>query len=135
MQAIPNHMRNPRLLLLLAAFCAPLAAVAQFVQQDYVPMKFIQTDAAVFPESVLSLGISSGEARVAVQVDDDGKLTDSLVVEYTHPAFAAAALAAVKEWTFRPAMVHGFPRSVTAVLDFKFRSGKVVVDLSTESAA
>jgi TonB family protein len=98
-------------------------------------MRFIQSVSAVFPDRVIEIGLTSGEARVAIQVDDSGQLTDSLVVAYSHPAFAEAATSAVKQWHFRPAMVHGFPRSATAVLDFKFKSGRVVVDLSTDSAA
>ena len=128
-------MKNLRLLLLFPALCAPFAAFAQFVPQDYVPMRFIQSVSPVFPERVIAFGLTSGEARVAVQVDDSGQLTDFLVVAYSHPAFAEAATSAVKKWHFRPAMVHGFPRSATAVLDFKFKAGRVVVDLSTDSAA
>src|ERR1700678_3442204 len=128
-----KHLR--RLLLLQAALLGPLTAVAQFVQQDYVPMKFIQLEPAVYPQSVLPLGITSGEARVAVQVDDTGQLTDSLVVAYSHPAFADEEAAALKKWRFEPAMVHGLPCSATAVLDFRFRSGAVVMDLFTDSVA
>jgi TonB family protein len=128
-------MRLRLLLLFPAVLCGPLAAVAQFIPQDYVPMKYIQTEPAIFPDNVLQIGILTGEARVAVQVDDTGKLTDSLVVAYSHPAFAEAALAAVKKWHYRPAMVHGFARSATKVIDFKFRAGGVVVDLTTDSAA
>jgi outer membrane biosynthesis protein TonB len=87
-----------RSLFLLGALAGPLTAVAQFVTQDYVPMRFIQTDPVVYPASVIPLGLTTGEARVAVQVDDSGQLADSLVVAYTHPAFAEAAMAAVKEW-------------------------------------
>jgi TonB family protein len=122
-----------RILLLAAALLGPITAVAQFVQQDYVPMKFIQLEPAIYPPSVLPLGITSGEARVAVQVDDTGKLTDSLVVAYSHPAFAEEAASALKTWRFMPAMVHGLPCSATAVLDFRFRAGGVVVDIFTDS--
>jgi TonB family protein len=129
-------MKNLRLIFLLqAALGASLTAHAQFVQRDYVPMRFIETDSAIFPPSLIPLGISSGEARVAVQVDESGQLTDYLVVAYTHPAFADEAVAAAKAWHYRPAMVHGFARSATSVLDFKFRAGKVVVDLTVDSAA
>jgi TonB family protein len=129
-------MKHLRLLLCAcAALCGPLSAFAQFVTQDYVPMRFIQVDPAIYPMRLLSEGITSGTATVAVQVDDGGRLTDTLVIGYSHPEFADAALVAVKAWTYRPAMIRGFPRSATAVLNFRFKAGQVFVDLSISSAA
>jgi TonB family protein len=109
---------------------AALPAFCQFVTPDYVPMRCIQTEPAVFPVSVLPLGITTGMARVAIQIDDAGRLTDYVVSAYTYPAFADAAVAALKKWQFRPAQIRGFARSATADLSFTFKSGFVVVDMT-----
>jgi len=67
-------MKTLQLLRLPLAFlCGGLVAGAQFTPQlvpasDYVPMKFIQTVAPVFPQKVLALGLKSGEATVALSL-------------------------------------------------------------------
>ena len=52
---------------------------------------------------------------------------------YSHPAFYEAAVSALKTWRFKPAQIHGFPRSATAILDFTFRTEGVVVNLTTNN--
>jgi TonB family protein len=127
-------MRIPRLLLSLSAILfGSLSASAQFAIQDYVPMKMIQTESPVFPSSVYPLGLTSGEAQVAIQIDDTGQLTDYVIAAYSHPAFGDAAVAALKKWQFKPALIHGVPRSATADLVFDFKVGTVVVDLTVFS--
>jgi TonB family protein len=130
-------MKTLQLLRLPLAFlCGGLVAGAQFTPQlvpasDYVPMKFIQTVAPVFPQKVLALGLKSGEATVAIQIDTDGALTDFLVTTYSHPAFAEVAVAALRKWRYEPARIHGAPRSAKADLTFNFEAqGVVVVDMS-----
>jgi TonB family protein len=125
-------MNTPRLLLLpVALFCGSLTAVAQFAPPVYEPMKLIQTESPVFPHQALVLGLRNGEVRMAIQVDADGALTDYVVTAYSHPAFADAAVAAIKKWKYVPARIHGLTRSATADLNFKFEAeGVVVVDLT-----
>jgi TonB family protein len=117
-----------------AALLLPAGLTAQIQVPEYVPMKIIQTEPVIFPHTARDLGITSGEAQVAVQIDESGKLTDYLVTAYTYPAFADAAVVALKEWEFKPAYLRGEPRSATADLSFKFESrGLVVVDLNVSS--
>jgi TonB family protein len=119
------------LILLPAVLFAAAPLFSQFAAREYVPMSYIETEPAVFPQSVITLGLMSGDARVSIQVDDKGALTDYLAVAYTHPAFYDAAVNALKSWKFKPALIHGFSRSATAILDFSFRTEGVVVSLTT----
>jgi TonB family protein len=130
-------MKNLRLMLLPGALLLScVAAPAQFAPAAYVPMKFIQTEEPVFPKEVISIGLRSGEATVAIQVDADGALTDYLVTTYSHPAFAASAVAAMKKWRFQPAMMRGMPLAAKADLTFKYESeGIAVVDMTVLSTA
>lgn len=114
----------------LVALAAP-AAFAQFATPAYEPLKIDQTVSAAFPQEALDAGFRSGTARLAIQIDADGNLTDYLVTVYTHPKFAEAAVAAVKHWHYRPARIHGNARSATADINFNFESpGVVVVDMT-----
>jgi TonB family protein len=81
-----------------------------------------QTDALIYPFSMTTSGILSGEARVVLSVNDDGKLTDTLAVGYTNATFADAAIAALKRWTYEPARVHGIPRASRAYVLFTFKN-------------
>lgn len=121
-------------MLLAAAAILPAGLVAQVPSADYVPMKIIQTEPTIYPHEAKDLGIASGEAQVALEVDEKGKLTDYLVTAYTYPAFAEAAVIAIKKWEYRPAYLHGEGRSARADLTFTFESqGMVLVDLTVSS--
>ena len=122
-------MKTFALLLLATLLAAPVSA--QVGASDYQPMRVIQTDKVIFPRRALDLGITSGTAIVAVQIDDDGTLTDSLVVQYDHPFFGERAADAVKRWRYEPAILNGQRRGAIAELTFEFRSeGIVLVELS-----
>lgn len=69
---------------------------------------------------------------MVVSVDAEGRLVDHLVVAYTHEAFAAAAVRAVKAWTFEPAKVRGRSHASRADLDFVFKSDLVVTVQNAE---
>ena len=101
---------------------------------DYVAVKIKQTEEAVYPSSLVSVGVKSGSASIAVAIDDAGRLTDYLVTAYTHPAFAESAVAALKKWKFEPAEIRGFPRNSKSDLTFRFQmEGVVVVTMTTLS--
>jgi periplasmic protein TonB len=109
------------------ALCGVQALPALPGVPDYVPVKIDQTPEASFPSALVTVGVKSGSASVAVAVDDAGRLTDYLVTAYTHPAFADSAVAAIKKWKFEPAMIHGFPRNSKSDLTFRFQMEGVVV--------
>ena len=123
-------MKTRSTLLLAAALCLPLRAFAADTLPDYVPMKIVQTDAAIFPSAAREIGLTEGEAHVMISVDQTGRLTDALLSAYSHPAFGEAALSIVKRWHYEPAYVHGQPNGAIVNLDFQYEShGVVVVNL------
>jgi TonB family protein len=114
-------------------FLAP-ALPAMPGEPNYVPVRVNQTEEAVFPSSLVPLGIKSGSASVAVALDDAGRITDYLVTAYSHPAFAESAVAAIRKWKFEPALVHGYPRNSKSDLTFRFQlEGVVVMTMTTFS--
>jgi TonB family protein len=123
-----NHpMKTPTFLVLCASLlCSPLAP-AQIGLPDYVPVKMNQNVDATYPLSMVTAGIKSGVASLAISVDDKGVLTDCLATAYTHPAFAESAAAALRKWTFEPARIHGAPRNSKADLTFHFELDGVAV--------
>jgi TonB family protein len=129
-------MNRPRIALLLLALGAALTAGAQSPFPDYVPVSMVQTEEATFPAELVTIGIKSGAATVAVAIDETGHLTDYLVTGYTHPAFATHAVAALKQWKYEAAQIRGRPRNSKADLTFDFQvKGVVVVSFSAETRA
>ena len=114
----------------LAALAGPLAGRAEFLAPSYVPLKIVQNVPAIFPLGAQALGLTHGEARVAVEIDAAGRLTDALALAYSHPVFEEAALAAVRSWRFEPARVHGQPRAATAELKFTYSGEGAVLDFT-----
>lgn len=81
-----------------------------------------QGDALIYPFSMTTMGILNGAAQVVVSVDANGHLSDTLVIAYTNEAFADAAVAALKRWTYEPARVRGVPRASRAYVLFTFKN-------------
>ncbi|HTU00159.1 MAG TPA: TonB family protein, partial [Candidatus Sulfotelmatobacter sp.] len=120
-------MRNTRIIVLcIASFFGPMA-FAQIGLPEYVPLKINQTVDASYPPSMVTAGVKSGAASVAISVDDSGQLTDYVVTAYTNSAFAEEALAALRKWTFEPARIYGAPRNSKADLTFRFELNGVAV--------
>ena len=94
---------------------------------DHQGVKIFQTVTPVFPRELPELGFFEGEARLAIAVDETGKLTDWLVIGYTHRRFAEESVDAVKQWRFEPARVGGKPVSVQIELLINFATSGVVI--------
>jgi TonB family protein len=120
-------MRKVKILVLFASSLVGQVAFAQLELPEYVPLKVNQTVDATYPPSMVTAGVKSGAASVAIAVDDKGLLTDYVVTAYTTSAFAEEALAALRKWTFEPARMHGAPRNSKADLTFRFELEGVVV--------
>jgi TonB family protein len=124
-------MTFPRLAVLLPlALAAALPARAQSPFPDYVPVSMVQTEEATFPSELVALGIKGGAATVAISIDEQGHLTDYVVTGYTHPLFAAHAVAALRNWKYEAAQIKGRPRNTKADLSFEFEVQGVVVTFS-----
>jgi TonB family protein len=129
-------MKTPRLLLSHAAvLLGSLSAFAQIAPPAYEPMKVTHTDVPVFPQRVLAQGYKTGQVRIALQIDAEGKLTDYLVTAYSSPGLVDGAVAAIKKWRFEPARIHGAPRAAEAEFTFNYESAGVVVDMSIQTMA
>jgi TonB family protein len=100
----------------------------------YVAMKITQTEPVTYPIAATTLGLTTGEVQVSIQIDEKGELTDYLITGYTHKAFADRTVMALKKWHYEPAWLDGKPHSTTTDLTFSFQSqGLVVVDLTVNN--
>jgi len=94
---------------------------------DDVGIAIDQIGVLTYPPRMLNSGVFSGEVRAVISVDDQGKLTDSLVIGYTEPGFVDAAMVALKRWVYQPARVMGRARASRAEVLFTFRDRGVIV--------
>jgi len=116
----------------LAAVLGPLAA-ALAQPTGTAPIRVVQTTELKFPVTADTLTLSAGQAQVLINVAADGKLVDWLVLSYTQPAFADAAVRALREWQFEPARIDGRPVGSRQALTFDFKAaGNVVSTLPIE---
>ncbi len=112
---------NASVIFLLAALAAaPLSAAVESVKVEptFVPR--------LCPAMEME-GITRAKLVVAVAVDETGRLTETMVLGYTHPAFAKAGLEALKEWKFTPARIDGQPVATQTALTIEYSAEGVVV--------
>ena len=102
----------------------------QPTSSDWQSMKILNTAEPVFPAHLLQTGTLDGEARVVINTNTDGKLADWLVIGYTRPEFAEAAITAIKQWRFEPGRLQGTPVGTTVELIFYFEAKGVVISTS-----
>ncbi len=70
--------------------------------------------------SQAQLGRIQGDVRLLVRVGADGAVQDAHLVSGP-PQLVAAAIAAVKQWRYRPVITAGHPVAVTTTVDVPFR--------------
>jgi TonB family protein len=63
---------------------------------------------------------TEGAAAVSFFIDESGRVRVPSIAGSTRPEFAAAAVAAVSQWTFVPPLRKGQPTRVFAVQEFSF---------------
>jgi len=82
----------------------------------------IRTIAPEYPESCRLKGIE-GPVGLKVSVDAAGRPTDIKVVKSVHPDLDKAAVAAVKQWLFKPLLANGKPEGAVyfMTVDFKMK--------------
>lgn len=115
----------------LALACAVLASG---LAAQTTHLRIEQTVEPQFPHALSLTHITTGEARVVVNIDADGKLVDWLVTGYTHKAFADEAVSVLKEWRYTAATEHGQPIGVRTELRFEFEAtGRVVSLMAIET--
>ena len=125
-------MKFVRCLLLLPALTLGLRAGAQvgYEPERRSNLKIIQTEEPVFPLGLRHSTVLTGETSIAIDVDQDGKLTDWLVTSYSRKEFAESAVAALKRWEYEPPRLNGKPWSSVQELHFDFSRTGVVVDMT-----
>lgn len=112
---------------LYAAFAASLVAQS-------TPLRIEQTVEARFPHALSLTHLTTGEARVVVDIDADGRLVDWLVTGYTHKAFADEAVNVLKQWRYVAPSERGQPIGIRTELRFEFEAtGRVVSLLAIET--
>lgn len=112
---------------LFAVLSAALAA-------QTTPLRIEQTVEPQFPHALSLTHLTSGEARVVVSIDEDGRLADLLVTGYTHKAFADEAVSMLRQWRYVAPTEHGRPFGLRTELRFEFEAtGRVVSLMAIET--
>jgi TonB family protein len=98
------------------------------------PLRIEQTVEARFPNALSLSHITTGQARVVVNIDADGKLVDWLVTGYTDKSFADEAVSVLKLWRYVAPTEDGQPISIRTELRFDFEAtGRVVSLMAIET--
>jgi len=96
---------------------APEDSKWNYVSVDELP-EAIVTVKPIYPEEARRAGITGG-VMVMAHVREDGTVDDCRVVK-SIPELDAAAIAAVRQWRFKPAMSKGLPVAVPVAVPVKF---------------
>jgi len=85
------------------------------------PVSLIEQVRPVYPAGLQSAGIE-GNVLIEAVISKDG-VPDSLVPQTTSvdPAFVNAAMDAVRQWRYRPALLNGEPVAVSTTINVDFR--------------
>jgi TonB family protein len=113
------------LLTLLAA--GPLLAAPSPGLPEDRPLRILQTEEARFPWMLSQQGITEGWALVALVVDSEGVLTDTLPVAHTRREFADEAILALRRWRYEPTRMRGQAINTKTEVLFTFQAVGVVV--------
>lgn len=97
-------------------------------------MKIIQTEEPQFPLTLRTSQVMTGEATVAINIDNNGKLVECLVTGYSRKEFADAAVDALRRWEYEPARLNGESWPSVQEVHFDFTRTGVVVDMTALDA-
>ncbi|MBK9989479.1 MAG: TonB family protein [Verrucomicrobia bacterium] len=114
---------------LLAGFVVGSTIVSAAVSSDQ-SFQIVQTCEPRVNKVVGELLPTTGVVRVVVNIDEQGKLTDWLLIESAHPRLTSAAVEALTKWTYRPAVIGGESFGVRTELIFNFDIQGQVVSMS-----
>lgn len=124
-------MKTPIIPLVCAALLLvnPAGAQMDMSSRDRTSLTVIRTVDPVFPLTLLNGPILNGDARIAIDVDENGKLVDWLITGYSRKEFADAAVEVVRQWQYVPPLHQGRPWAAIRELRFDFSRSGVVVNL------
>lgn len=83
-----------------------LSPPAQQIGKTDTPPKPIKIAQPVYPYGLARAGIN-GEVNISLIISVEGRVSDPTIISSTHPAFEEAALAAIRQWRFTPALKDG----------------------------
>jgi len=129
-------MKNSLLSLVCTALLLVIPAGAQTdpTPGDRSSLTIIKTVEPFFPLPLMHGPVLTGDARVAIDVDENGKLVDVIVTGYSRKEFADTAVELVRQWQYVPPLHRGRPWSSIRELRFEFsRSGVVVNFVGAEA--
>ena len=109
-----RRSRIPGLCLALLLALAPRAAAQT---RGAVETKHVDP---VYPENLMKTE-QQGNVLLFGRIDTQGRVQDILVVATTNRDFSAPAVAAVRQWQFRPAMKDGKPIEIFTNVGVRFR--------------
>ncbi|HTA89559.1 MAG TPA: TonB family protein [Polyangiaceae bacterium] len=113
--------------LVLATLCAPRLGFAQANSAEtpgHQPKltklpKLVHFEEAPYPDSEKAAG-KTASVVLQIAIDDKGSVVDAVVQQGASPAFDAAALEAVKKFTFEPAEIDNKPAPVKITYRYDF---------------
>lgn len=73
---------------------------------------------------------ATGQVRLIINVDVTGKLVDWLLLDYTSPRYADAAVEAIQQWKYKAAVYKGAPIGTRTTLVFNFETRGQVVSMT-----
>ncbi|MBS1820484.1 MAG: energy transducer TonB [Acidobacteria bacterium] len=100
----------------------PVNAGAVKVASGVVAGMLLNQPRPVYPESA-RLNHVSGSVVLGARIGTDGRIHSLKLISIPDPILAIAALAAVRQWTYRPYLLNGLPVQVdtTITVNFNFR--------------
>lgn len=93
-------------------------APADYVKYDQPPevVKQVQPD---YPDEAVA-SKASGTVWVNIWIDESGKVVEAKVMKSNAEVFNQTAMAAAKQWTFKPAVLNDKPVAVWVMVPFRF---------------
>jgi TonB family protein len=121
----PTFAMNPiRLFSRVLLFAAlALSALAAFEPARPLPENVMPR----FPAAMTFEGITHGRAVIAVSIDAEGRVQETLPLAYSNLHFARVSQEALKEWRYTPARQDGMPVPVQMELKFDYIAEGAVV--------
>lgn len=94
--------------------------VRRVLDQENQPPRLVRSVAPDYPRALRRSG-TEGEVELVFLVDMAGNVVEPRVTSSTHDEFAEAALRAIAQWRFNPALINGRPSNsyVTQSITFK----------------
>jgi len=125
-------MKTTYLPMICSALWLALPAAAQPAGNpaDQSRLKIVQTEEVMFPLVLQNSAVMNGNASVAIDVDEHGRLTDVLMTGCSRKEFADAAIKALRQWEFSPPRLNGQAWASVQELRFDFSRTGVVVSMT-----